>query len=103
MRPDPRGRLCTGADAERLGRRLLNDPTADRETLSGLPELRERTWTPKVCRIMAFYRYWAIILPTFRGFGKLKLGILKGLESRGLIQRPQKFGVCVSVLKPGSG
>ena len=25
------------------------------------------TWTPKVCRIMAFYRYWAMILPTFIG------------------------------------
>ena len=27
------------------------------------------TWTPKVCRIMAFYRFWAIILPTFGGLG----------------------------------
>ena len=27
------------------------------------------TWTPKVCRIIAFYRYWAIILPTFGGLG----------------------------------
>ena len=26
------------------------------------------TWTPKVCRITAFYRYWAIIVPTFGGF-----------------------------------
>ena len=24
------------------------------------------TWTPKVCRIIAFYRYWAILL-TFEG------------------------------------
>ena len=23
------------------------------------------TWTPKVCRIIAFYRFWAIILATF--------------------------------------
>ena len=23
------------------------------------------SWTRKVCRIMAFYRYWAIILPIF--------------------------------------
>ena len=34
------------------------------------------TWTPKVCRIIAFYRLWAIILPTFgglvyRGFSQL--------------------------------
>ena len=28
------------------------------------------TWTPKVCRIMAFCRYWAIILPTLGGLGK---------------------------------
>ena len=27
------------------------------------------TWTPKVCRIIAFYRFWAIILPTFGGLG----------------------------------
>ena len=27
------------------------------------------TWTPKVCRIIAFFRYWAIILPTFGGLG----------------------------------
>ena len=30
------------------------------------------TWTPEVCRIMAFYRYWAIILPTFGGLGSMK-------------------------------
>ena len=23
------------------------------------------TWTPKVCRVIAFYRFWAIIFPTF--------------------------------------
>ena len=28
---------------------------------------RLTTWTPTVCRIIAFYRFWAIILPTFRG------------------------------------
>ena len=28
------------------------------------------TWTSKVCRIIAFYRFWAIILPTFGGLGK---------------------------------
>ena len=27
------------------------------------------TWTPKVCRIIAFCRLWAIILPTFGGLG----------------------------------
>ena len=26
---------------------------------------------PKVCRIIAFYRYWAIILPTLGGFGRV--------------------------------
>ena len=25
----------------------------------------EVTWTPKVCRIIAFSLFWAIILPTF--------------------------------------
>ena len=27
------------------------------------------TWTPQVCRIMAFYGFWAVVLPTF-GVGK---------------------------------
>ena len=27
------------------------------------------TWTPKVCRIMASYRFWAIILPILGGSG----------------------------------
>ena len=30
------------------------------------------TWTPKVCRIVAFYRFWAMILPTLGGLGILK-------------------------------
>ena len=34
---------------------------------SGVEGLR-LTWTPKVCRIIAFYRFWAIILPIFGGF-----------------------------------
>ena len=29
------------------------------------------TWTPKVCRIIAFYRFWDIILPTLGGLGTL--------------------------------
>ena len=28
-------------------------------------------WTPKVCRIIAFYRFWAIVLPTFGGLGRV--------------------------------
>ena len=28
-------------------------------------------WTPKVCRIMAFHRFWAIILLTLGGLGCL--------------------------------
>ena len=28
------------------------------------------TWTPKVCRIIAFCRFWAIVLPTVGGLGK---------------------------------
>ena len=32
--------------------------------------LKSYTWTPKVCRIIvAFYRIWAIILPTLGGLG----------------------------------
>ena len=27
------------------------------------------TWTPELCRIIAFYRLWAIILPTLGGLG----------------------------------
>ena len=27
------------------------------------------TWTPKVCRIIAFYGFWAIVLPTLGGLG----------------------------------
>ena len=29
------------------------------------------TWTPKVCRIIAFYRLWVIFLPTFGGLGRV--------------------------------
>ena len=29
----------------------------------------ETTRTPQVCRIIAFYKFWAIILPTFGGLG----------------------------------
>ena len=28
-----------------------------------------KTWTPEVCRIIAFCRFWAISLPTFGGLG----------------------------------
>ena len=29
-----------------------------------------RVWDPiDLCRIMAFYRYWAIVLPRFEGLG----------------------------------
>ena len=30
----------------------------------------KHTWTPKVCRITAFYRLWAIIVPTLGGLGR---------------------------------
>ena len=33
------------------------------------------TWTPQVCRIIAFYGFWAIILPTFGGLGSSFLGL----------------------------
>ena len=40
---------------------------------------RGLTSTLKVCRIIAFYRYWAIILLTFEGVGnKIEQGSLKG-------------------------
>ena len=39
----------------------------------------------KVCRIMAFYRFWAVILPTFVGSGKFFLGfLLEGFAGFGL-------------------
>ena len=31
--------------------------------------LKKLTWTPKVCRIIAFYGCWATSLPTFGGLG----------------------------------
>ena len=31
----------------------------------------DSTWTPKVCRIIAFDRCWAMILPSFGGSGKI--------------------------------
>ena len=31
-------------------------------------------WTPQGCAIIAFYRYWAIISPTFGGFREHILG-----------------------------
>ena len=34
------------------------------------------TWTPQVCRIIAVYRCWAFILPTFGGgYWDLGLGV----------------------------
>ena len=38
------------------------------------PNTIDLTWTLKVCRIMAFYKYGAIILPTFRGLGNAYSG-----------------------------
>ena len=46
--------------------------------------VRFLTWTPKVCRIIAFYRFWAIILPTLGG-----LGLEKGFMT-------QALGLCVA-------
>ena len=31
---------------------------------------KENPWTPNACRIIVFYRSWAIILPTFGGLGR---------------------------------
>ena len=36
------------------------------------------TWTPKVCRRIAFYRFWAIILPTFGGLGNTQKHLCGG-------------------------
>ena len=35
--------------------------------------LKTPTWTLKVGRIIAFYRFWAIVLPTFGGLGNHSL------------------------------
>ena len=40
------------------------------------------TWTLKVCRIIAFNRFWAIILPTFGGSGMDPLGNVGVLRRR---------------------
>ena len=38
------------------------------------------TWTPTVCRIIAFYRFWAIIVPTLGGLGLVYKCIRSELE-----------------------
>ena len=44
------------------------NPRPQSSSFLGLPYRVLNTWTPKVCRIIAFYGYWAIILPHFGGF-----------------------------------
>ena len=44
----------------------MNNPIAAGKTSTHLFSL---TWTPKVCRIMAFMGFWTIILLTFGGLG----------------------------------
>ena len=46
---------------------LSRNPVLGSE-LTGVGVLEWSLPTPKVCRIIAFYRYWAIILPTLGGF-----------------------------------
>ena len=47
----------------------LSGPAALRGAAGDWPR-KTSTWTPKVCRIIAFYRLRAFILPTFGGLGK---------------------------------
>ena len=44
-------------------RRRTPDPQNEKDSGAGF------TWAPKVCRIIAVYRFWAIILPTFGDLG----------------------------------
>ena len=49
-------------------------------------QLEERyTWTPTVCRILAFDRFWAIILPTLGG-GEGVGSSLRGVVLKGSLQ-----------------
>ena len=55
------------------------------------------TWTPKVCRIIAFYRFWAIVLPTFGGLGSTpKKSRSKALKPKA----PKAKAPCVPLCKP---
>ena len=57
------------------------------------------TLTPKVCRIIAFYGYWAIILSTLGGFRyyKIRCRVLGGfLGSAFLLGRDFAEGFCGS-------
>ena len=47
------------------------DSVSEASVVAGTAALSP-TWTPKVCRTIAFYRFWAIILPTSWGSGKPK-------------------------------
>ena len=52
-------------------RTLIHKPSAEHPSDFSLSEFSSQphTWTPKVCRIIAFYRFWAISLPTLGGLG----------------------------------
>ena len=41
------------------------------------------TWTSKVCKIIAFYRFWASILSTFGGLGRFFLWSLRRILGLG--------------------
>ena len=49
--------------------RMASSCIAYRGPRKALFETPLATWTPKVCRIIALYRFWAIILPPFAGLG----------------------------------
>ena len=61
---------------------------------SGYSFMGVYTWTPKVCRIIAFYRFWAILLPTVGGPGR---GIFEGLE---MGSKTMVWGSCVGYTDP---
>ena len=74
--PEVRKGLLLKACSEARGFQTRDRPKQIRLEVSvqgktcGLFETLSFTWTPKVCRIIAFYRFWAIILPTFGGLGR---------------------------------
>ena len=53
------------------------------------------TWTPKVCRMIAFYRCWAIILPTLGGLGTSRVVRSRASQSIGFSK--EKGGLLKSV------
>ena len=61
------------------------------------------TWTPKVCRIIAFYGYWAIILPTFGGLGTSTSSLILACQVLDRALHAKPFNCSTVVIWEGRG